>query len=343
MTMEIQISSNEKNSASTSEQEVDGWERSISNQITLHKLRVFCAIAKFSNVTRASENLRIAQPAVTAHLRGLEAKLNVKLVQRVGRNIELTESGERVYLWASDVLARSSEMLRDVSSIEEGEFGRAYIASSMVVGTYVLPNILIAFQKKYPGAWMSTSISNPHLATEAVLNGNCDFGVTLLDQNQDTTDLDIELLWKEPLHLIAAWDSKLVGDTANLADLEELPYVTPVKGQIARDLIDEALRTLGIVRTTSIMEFGHPEAILQAVRADTGVSFVFQSALGDNLKKGDLRLVKTPGLEIGIPLFLICNHDKSLSQLQIRLMNHIKTIFREKASAAFNPPNGSST
>ncbi|MFK5978147.1 MAG: LysR family transcriptional regulator [Rhizobiaceae bacterium] len=302
-------------------------ERSLVDQITLHKLRVFCVVAKFSNVTRASESLRIAQPAVTAHLRGLEEKLNVKLVRRVGRNIELTEAGEHVYSWAGNVLARSSDLLRDISGIEEGEIGRAYLASSMVVGTYVLPHILIAFRKKYAGAWTSTSISNPFLATEAVRSGDCDFGVTLLDPNQDTSDLVIELLWKEPLHLVAARHSKLVGKTASIKELDTFPYITPIHGQIARDQIDEALRNLGVVRTQSIMEFGHPESILQAVKADIGVSFVFQSALRNVLERGELRRVKTPGLEISIPLFLIYNKNKHFSKLQIRLMDDIRSAF----------------
>ncbi len=313
-------------------QELSRRERAFSSHVTLHKLHVFCTVAKYSSVTRASEHLRIAQPAVTAHLRRLEEKLDVKLFQRTGRHIEITEAGERVYHWASDLLARGMDMLRDISDIEEGLTGRAYLASSMVVGTYVLPDIIIKFQRKYPGAWVSTSISNPQFATEAVRAGDCDIGVTILDQNQDSSDLVIELLWREPLLLVAAPNSKLVGDTASIEELGTLPYVTPPQGQIARDLIDDSLRTMGFVRRNSVMEFGHPESILQAVRVDTGVSFVFESALRADLSKGDLRIVKTPGLDVAIPLFLIYHRDKNLTPLQIRLMDDIRLVFKEKAT-----------
>jgi len=309
---------------------MDRRRRAFSSHVTLRKLEVYCNIAKFSNVTRAAERLGIAQPAVTAHLRGLEDKLDAKLVRKVGRNIELTEVGESVYRWASDMIARSSEMVREVSGIEEGVIGRAFLASSMVVGTYVLPDIIIEFQKTHPGASISTSISNPRIANESVRTGDCDFAVTILDTNQNTNDLLLEYLWKEPLRLVTAADSSLVGKTATVEQLMTLPYVTSPQGQIARDAEDEVLRAAGIVQRNVVLEFGHPEPILRAVHEGVGVSFSHESALRDDLNKFDLRIVDTPGVEIGIPLYLIYHRDKILTQLQQRLLEDIRAAFLSK-------------
>lgn len=300
-----------------------------ARNLTLHKLNVFYMVARYSSVSRAAERLNIAQPAVTAHLRGLEESLDTQLVQKVGRNIELTKAGERAYLWATEVLQRSSEMLLDVADIKKGVIGHTKLAASMVVGIYTLPDIIIDFHKEYPGAKISTSIVSPKLATEAVLSGDCDFGVTLIDPNQDTSRLEIELLWKEPLFLVAALDSSLIGDTANLAELASLPFVTPLEGQIARELIDEALRTAGVVRTQSVLEFGHPEGILCAIRADRGAGFIFQSALPSDLEKEGLRLVRTPQIDIAMPLFLIHEKKTVFSAPQKVLMQKIRAAFSD--------------
>ncbi|AJE45210.1 LysR family transcriptional regulator [Celeribacter indicus] len=298
-----------------------------SRNLTLHKLNVFCMIARYSSVTRTAERLNIAQPAVTSHLRSLEDSLGTQLVRKTGRNIELTQAGERVYSWATEVMQRSSEMLLDLADIKKGVLGQTKIAAAMVVGTYKLPDIIIRFHKEYPAAKVCMSMSSPHLATQAVLSGDCDFGVTLIDPTQDTSRLETELLWKEPLFLVAALDSTLVGDVATLSELASLPFVTPMKGQIARELIDEALRTAGVVRTNSVLEFGHPEPILAAIRADIGPGFVFQSALPADLEREGLRIVRTPGIELTMPLFLIYDRKTVFSAPQTDLIDRIRRTF----------------
>jgi len=284
-------------------------------------------VAKHSSVTRAAEILNIAQPAVSAHLRGLEESLGARLVQKQGRNIELTQAGERAYAWATEVLQRSTEMFLDISDIKKGVIGQIKLAASMVVGTYTLPDIIVDFHREYPGAKVCTSIVSPLLATQAVLSGDSDFGVTLIDPNQDTSRLNIHLLWKEPLYLIAALDSKRVGDVATLPELAIQQFITPMKGQIARELNEEALRAAGIVKTQSILEFGHPEPILRAIHADAGIGFVFYSALPRNLEEHGLRRVKTPDIDISIPLFLIHEKKAVLSKPQKDLMQKIREYF----------------
>lgn len=298
-----------------------------ARNLTLHKLDVFRTVATYSSVTRAAKALNIAQPAVTAHLRGLEASLGIQLVAKAGRNIVLTPAGERVYFWASEVMTRSSEMLNDLSDIKRGVIGHTRLAASMVVGTFALPDIIIAFNRDFPNVNVSTSIVTPAVATQAVLSGDCDLGVTILDPSQNTSQLEIELLWKEPLALIVARDSTLIGDIATSAELEHLPYVTPVKGQIVRELIDEALRAVGVVRTRSVLEFGHPEPILRAIHADLGAGFVFQSALPSDLEANGLRWVRTPEIKMAMPLFLISHRDAVFTKPQTELINRIRTHF----------------
>ena len=221
-------------------------------------------------------------------------------------------------------------MLADIADIKRGVVGHTRLAASMVAGTYALPEIIVEFNRGYPDVNVSTSIISPALATQAVVSGDCDFGVTILDPNQNTSQLDVELLWKEPLYLVAARNSSLLGEVATREDLERLPYVTPVKGQIVRELIDETLRAFGVVRTRSVLEFGHPEPILRAIRADRGAGFVFQSALPQDLAASGLRRVQTPHMPMAMPLFLIHSKDARFSQPQTELIDLIRKNFARK-------------
>ncbi|WP_158871403.1 LysR family transcriptional regulator [Antarcticirhabdus aurantiaca] len=315
--------------------------RTFAGHVTLHKLEVFCAVAHFSSVTRAAEHLAIAQPAVTAHVRGLERSLDTTLVRRIGRHIELTEAGECVYRWAGDMIASSAEMTRELSGLEAGVSGSAVVGASMVAGTYVLPDVLVRFHRQFPDAVITTSISNPRVAMESVRSGDCDFSVAILDRRQNTEDLVLEHLWTEPLRLVAAPDTRRIGTIASREDLAELPYIAPPPGQIARDVEDEALKACGIVRRNIALEFGHPEPILHAVRADVGVSFSFESALREDLRRGTLRVVETPGVAIGIPLYLIRRRNRRLSLLQRRLMDAIRAAYHEFLLSSGGPQDAS--
>ncbi|SDO76896.1 DNA-binding transcriptional regulator, LysR family [Lutimaribacter pacificus] len=304
--------------------------RARMGHVTLHKVEVFRTVAQLSSVTKAAKQLGIAQPAVTAHVRSLEEKFETKLINRVGRSVELTEAGKRVYRWANSMVVGSTEIARELQHLKAGEVGAAWISSSMVVGTYVLPGIVIDFQRRFAGARIRVNTSNPRVAMEAVRLGESDFAVTILDKDQPFEDLEFEHLYTEPLRLVAAPDSTLVGSRVTPPQLATLPFVTPPAGYIARDVEDDILRSYGIVRRNIVLEFGHPEAILQAVRADRAVSIILESSIEADIAAGTLRMVEIADAPINVPLYLIRRKTKIFSNLQNRLVGEIRDYFTRK-------------
>jgi DNA-binding transcriptional LysR family regulator len=97
--------------------------QSALSHLSLHKIAVFCAVADHGSVTRAAEQLAIAQPVVTAHVRALSDKLGVALTRRRGRRIELTEEGRRVHAWGADLLRRARDLEQALAETREGRRG----------------------------------------------------------------------------------------------------------------------------------------------------------------------------------------------------------------------------
>jgi DNA-binding transcriptional LysR family regulator len=303
---------------------VASHERVFWPKITLQKLEVFCAVARLESVSRAAEQIGIAQPAVTAHLRALERKLGLRLVAPSGRNIVLTEAGDHVFRWATDIVTRSLELKHEISGLASGTAGSVVISASMAVGSYVLGQIITAFHIEYPGSRISTRISNPRVAIESVCTGDCDFAVLILDPEQPIEGLVLERLWQERLLLVAAPASRLVGDCVDPDAMGSLPFVTPPQGLVARDLEDAALSAYGIVRRNVVLEFGHPEPMKQAVRADVGVSLQLESAVREDIELGRLKAVPMPGLQLFQTVFLLYRQRKRFSALQRRLVEFIR-------------------
>lgn len=297
--------------------------REIDSGITLQKLEIFCCVAELGSVTRAAERIGIAQPVVTAHIRSLEAKLGVRLVGRAGRNITLTEAGQRVFSWAAEVLASKRQLEREIGSLRGSSASNVSVAASITIGSYILPDIVIAFHSSHPEAIISTHVSNSPAACEAVRTGECDFGILTIDS--DIADnLAVELLWNEPLLLVAAPNNPLVGKSVHARELANLPFITGPKSIVRRLIEDKALQDLGVERQNIVLELSHTESIKRAVRSNVGVSFLFRAALKDELAAGMLNQVNVPGLLASVPLFLVYRRDRTFTALQQALIERVR-------------------
>ncbi len=304
-----------------------------SSQLTLQKLEVLCAVVELKSVTRAAVQLHVSQPVVTAHLRGIEDKLGVTLFHRQGRGLVLTEAGVHVHKWALGIVTRTRELDRALAGSGEGGMGRALLAVSMSAGSYLLPPVLCDFHRQHPEGKVQVMIATTQVALESVRSGASDFAVVMLLPDLDLEGLSAVPLWDEPLLLVSAPASRWVGEAADRDTLSKIPFIGTFSA-IMQQLEEGQVRANGIAPRQIIMEQGHPEAQKAAVRCDLGVAFFLQSAVRAEIDRGDLRSVATPGLKLGIPLYLVCRVDKELSSYQRSLMAFIRSA-RPAGVAAF--------
>lgn len=291
--------------------------------ISLHKLKVFCQVVRHKNVTRAAEELHIAQPAVTAHVRSLERKLGTRLVIRQGRNIQISEAGRAFYVWANDMLAQYRDTERRIRGYSNGERGSAMISASMSVGSYVLPRILGRYSQANPHVQIRLTISHPSPASQQVHEGECDFAVLHLHSELAREELNIERLGREELIIVAARDDTRIGASIDIDELTRIPFVASPVGQI-RELEEIALRSLGVANRQIAIELGHPEAMKEAILQRLGIGVLFRSAVEEQLANGRLRAVGLKGARMLVPMVLVHSQSKIFSPLQERLIAHIR-------------------
>ncbi|WP_286902387.1 LysR family transcriptional regulator [Vreelandella sedimenti] len=297
--------------------------RSFVSQLSIHKLEVFCMVAELKSISRAAERLNIAQPVVSAHLKSLADKLGVSLTERSGRRIALTEEGERVYQWAHDVVIRTHELEREIADTQSGLAGKAKVGASMTLGSYVLPSIIASIRQRYPQGEISVQVTTPILATDAVLQGECDFAFTILDPRHEIAGLEVQRVRDEQLILVASNDYGPKKKSVSLEELAELPFVTAQLRTPRREIEEHLLMEFGVSRNQIVMEFGHAEAIKQAVRAGAGVAFLFLSSVNDELASGLLKRLDTSGMELRVPVYLVRRKNKNLAKFQSMMLDEI--------------------
>lgn len=117
---------------------------------TLEQVRTFLAVASREHVTHAAKVLRLSQPAVTQQVQLLERALGVRLLERVGRSVRLTDAGVEV-AGACLLVMRSLENVEAVARAVRGlDLGSVTVGASELAVDYFLPRVITEFVTAHP-------------------------------------------------------------------------------------------------------------------------------------------------------------------------------------------------
>jgi len=116
----------------------------------LRHLRYFLAVGEALNFTKASAQLRVAQPALSRQMQDLEDEIGVDLLRRSPRGVTLTAEGKLFLEEVRELLKRADESVEKVRALARGEYGELHIGYAPSPTVEILPPALAAFQKTVP-------------------------------------------------------------------------------------------------------------------------------------------------------------------------------------------------
>lgn len=293
-------------------------------QLSLRRLEIFRLVVEERSVTRAASRLMLAQPAVSGQLRSLEKWVGAKLFIRRGNRLVLTEAGERTDAWARSILAGAAELRRDVEGIESGRRGSAVVASSMGVGSYLMPGILTRFRESHSDVDITLHVVQPQEALRQVTTGEADFAVTTWDADETRTDIRSDVLRDEPIVIVVRADLRPEAGTLTLEEALNLPLVGAPRGVAAQRNVASQLRRLSDTEPAYVIRLGHAFPAKQAVVEHGWAAILPRYVVDADVTAGTLSAVHVPGLDLQERIVLAWRPDKVFSKLQQRLMGEIR-------------------
>jgi len=260
--------------------------------MTLEQLRIFIAVAEREHMTLAADALHLTQPAVSAAIAALEAVHATKLFHRVGRRIELTESGRLFLGEARAVLARAAaaeQVLAELSALKRGSLT---LRASQTIASYWLPRHLVAFQRTYPQVQVCLAVGNTAEVVKSVIEGAAELGFAEGPVDEpvlatEPIDCDRLILVVGPRH---PWAAR---DRLQLRELTQSDWVLREVGSGTRSVFEAMLGRLGVApnRLNVVLELPSNEAVRQAVEAGGGATVTSELAAEAGLRSGRLRRV----------------------------------------------------
>ncbi len=240
--------------------------------MTLEQLRIFVFVAERGHMTRAAEALGLTQSAVSAAVSTLEARYQVRLFDRVGRGLALTEAGRVFLIEASAVLLRAKaaeQALVDLAGLKRGYLT---LAASQTLSSYWLPARAARFAQAHPGISLSLIAGNTAEAAQAVIDGRADLG--FVEGAVDDAVLLRRPVGGDRIALYAAPGHPLAGQPVGAADLAGLRWVLRESGSGTRSHVEQALAARGLAPADLldvVLELRSNEAALSAAEADRGL------------------------------------------------------------------------
>jgi DNA-binding transcriptional LysR family regulator len=293
-------------------------------QLSLRRLEVFCLVIEEGGVTRAAERLMVAQPAVSSQLRQLEQWLGAKLFVRTSGRLVPTEAGQRAYLWAKEMLARSIRVRRDIEELAQGTGGSVVVGASMAVGSYLLPPILTELREQRSGADITVHVTQPEQALHLVELGEADFAVLSWHDRDLPRSLHFEKLCDEPLVLCANPTGRFAQKSIRVAELAALPMVGVPRQVAYQQSLESQLRELGVGGLNIVIRLGHAEPIKRAVIEHDWVAVFPQYCVEEDLAAGRLVRVDISDARVYEPIALFYRQENYFSPLQRAALDAIR-------------------
>lgn len=259
--------------------------------MTLRHLRIFVKVCETGSVTIAGEELFIAQPSVSLAISELESYYGTKLFDRISRRLQITESGKFFLQYASHITALFDEMEKGLKNIDAT--GTIRIGSSVTIGNYLLPEYIKAFRKIYPDIRIEAVVDNSDRIEEHVLKNRLDFA--LVEGSVHSEYITQKKFMDDDLVVICSNDHVLAGrDSVSPMELSSMDLLLRERGSAGRETLEGIFSALGFDVKPSFESIS-TQAIVRAVEAGLGVSFLPYLLVKEDIEKGHIRMLKLEG------------------------------------------------
>ena len=290
--------------------------------MTLDQLRIFIAVAERGHVTRAAEVLGMSQSAASAAIAALESRYRTRLFDRVGRSIELTETGRLFLREARAVIDRASMARSVLEDLAGHATGTVAIAASQTIATYWLPRRIAAFHSANPGVRLNVVIHNTREVESAVVDGEVNLG--LVEGPTQHPALIRQQIDQDNLVLVVASDQpSLPINAEGRLDLRAITWVIREAGSgTRRGLEDLAFREgLTIDDLNIFLVLPSNESVREAIEAGAGATVISCHVVASAVSAG--KLTEIP-IELPQREYALVRHrDRHATLAQQALVAHL--------------------
>jgi len=298
----------------------------------IRQLKTFQTVAALLNFNRAARQLHYAQSTVSAQIQALEDDLGVRLFDRLGKRVLLTEAGEKLRPFAQKMCDLAEETRGEVGAAPRAR-GSLCIRIPESLGTHVMPEVVKRFQARFPSVKLQFITCAYDGLARDLRQGVTDLAFLLAESIQ-AADLKVEVLGFHPLVLVASPDHPLAGTgQVSTRDLAGQPLLLS-RVDCSYRMTFEALLAGDGVSPGVIIEFNSVAAIKECVRAGVGLSILPAWAVDRERAAGRLAVLPWEADPLEVAALMVWHRDKWLSPTLGAFMGVVREVMVDGVAEA---------
>ena len=268
--------------------------------------RIFYVVANHKNITKASEELHISQPAISKSIKNLEDQLGGQLFVRTKRGVVLTDEGKEFYNYikqAIEYINNAENKFTDLINLETGTIKIGI--STTLTKEFLLP-YLEEFHEKYPKIDIQIDTNITPELLHKLRNGLLD--IVILNLKGKSYGDDLEIIKCRKVTDCFAVNKKykdLIDKELSLKELNNYPLILQPKGSNTREFLDTFARENGVTLKSGIELAGY-SLVVEFTKIGLGIGYInkdYSKDLFNNKELFELKLKeKIPSRYIGIAL-----------------------------------------
>lgn len=269
------------------------------------RLKVFQCVAQNLSFTKASNELFITQPAITKHIKELESEFEVKLFNRTGNKITLTQAGSILLSYADHILSLHNDAKFELSQLKGNLEGNLRLGASTTIAQYVIPPALAKFHERFPDIKLSLINGNTEYIEQRLLKNEIDVGI--VEGKPTNADIRYAPFLNDELLVFTSAQNSHIPNTVSNDQFLKLPFVLRERGSGTLEIIEKKLRYYQInpKHLHVLMFLGSTEAIKSFIKTGNAVGIVSRFAIEQELSNHIFRLIHTPGLKFQRQFYFI--------------------------------------
>jgi DNA-binding transcriptional LysR family regulator len=290
-------------------------------------LKIFLCVYRENSITAAAKKLHISQPAVSLAIKEMEENYGVRLFERYARRLSVTVAGEKLYHYATHIIAGFDEAEAVLRGWDES--GTLRLGSSITVGAQLMPQLVGSFQRLYPKIHLHITTGSSDQIERRILDNEIDIAV--IEGTIHSEMIAAEGFLEDELGIFCGKSHPLANrKTITLAELSRQELLLREENSGTREYI-ESLFELEALHITPMWESTGTQTLVNAAAIGLGVT-ILPLALVEEFVKGDqlIRLF-VEDVELKRRFKIIHHRNKSMTSGLSRFIQLCRTYADEQA------------
>ncbi len=281
-----------------------------------YRTHTFLEVYRHRSYTRAAEALLITQPAVSQHVRQLEAHYGCALFAKTGRGIEPTAAGDLLYRSLLTMENDESRLREDVARLVGAPSGSdaapLRFGCTRTIADFIAPRLVSSHLASHPDAGVTLLAGNTRDLVALLDEGDIDFA--LVEGSFDRQRFGYAALSREPY--VAVSRAADAPRPRSIRDLLGERLVLREAGSGTREILEKhlAARDLSVSDFAGAIELESIPTIKACVKAGAGITFLYRVAVEEELAHGELFDITPPDFEVEHDLCLIWQRGSRYAQ-----------------------------